>query len=73
MYILRITWPNRVRRASPVGIADTANNVVDVDNTGMVDLPSAARDARVRRIYKNKYPDSLYVTIWILYGAGIET
>ena len=73
MYILRITWPNRVRRASPVGIADTANNVVDVDNTGMVDLPSAARDARVRRIYKNKYPDSLYVTIWISYGAGIET
>ena len=73
MYVLRITWSNSVRRITSVGIADTADNVVDVDNTGRADLPSAARDARVRRIYKNKYPDSLYVTIWILYGAGIET
>ena len=73
MYVLRITWSNSVRRASAVGIADTADNVVDIDSTGMVDLPSTARDACVRRNYKNKYPDSLYVTIWILCGAGIET
>lgn len=73
MHVLRITWSNSVRRASAVGIADTADNVVDIDSTGMVDLPSAARDARVRRNRKNKYPDSLYVTIWILCGAGIET
>ena len=73
MYVLRITWSNSVRRITSVGIADTADNVVDIDSTGMVDLPSTARDACVRRNYKNKYPDSLYVTIWILYGAGIET
>lgn len=55
-----------------VGISDTVVDVV-VDVATRVDLPTVVPPIRVRRNYKNKYPDSLYVTIWISYGAGIET
>lgn len=59
---------------APVGIRDIV--VVDdvVDETIRVDTTTNIDQIRDRRSnYKNKYPDSLYVTIWILYGAGIET
>ena len=55
---------------APVGIEDV---VVNADTAIRPHVPRIVVDVRVRRSYKNKYPDSLYVTIWISYGAGIET
>ena len=72
MHVLRITWSNSVRRYSPVGKPDTVDAAV-VDVARREHVPRTMVVFRVRRNYKNKYPDSLYVTIWILYGAGIET
>ena len=57
-----------------VGSADTSDVVTEAAGVARrINLPSEVGTIRVRRNYKNKYPDSLYVTIWILYGAGIET
>lgn len=55
-----------------VGIVDIVAEADD-DATSRKDTIRQTGTTRVRRNYKNKYPDSLYVTIWILYGAGIET
>lgn len=71
MYVLRITWSNSVRRLMSVGICN--KDVVVAGVTIRHHVPCIDGDTRVRRNYKNKYPDSLYETIWILYGAGIET
>ena len=63
---------HKSRLIFPVGTEDTDEAVV-VDVTRRGHVPRVVGITRVRRNYKNKYPDSLYVTIWILCGAGIET